>query len=104
MEVVIAHPAVRKFIGGLGGPANSKTIRLLELLGREGAHLGMPVSRHLSGDIFELRILGTQNIRILYAPHDGRIYLLHAFAKKAQKMAQKDIALAHARLAQLRTI
>ena len=104
MEVVAAHPDVRKFINTLEDPTSSKTVRLLEMLSEKGPHLGMPISRYLGDHLFELRVIGTRNIRVLYAPLSNRIFLLHAFAKKSQKLSKHDLALARDRLSHLRAI
>ena len=104
MEVVAAHPSVRKFINTLQDPEGSKTLRLLETLSEKGPNLGMPLSRYLGDHLFELRVLGARSVRILYTPYNNRIFLLHAFVKKSQKVSKHDLKLARARLAHLRTI
>ena len=49
----------------------------------------MPVTRHLDGDIWELRPL---NNRIFYAYYkDGKFILLHHFVKKTQKTPKKEL-------------
>ncbi|MDP3941517.1 MAG: type II toxin-antitoxin system RelE/ParE family toxin, partial [bacterium] len=53
--------------------------------------LGMPHAKRLSSVLFELRIRGRQEIRILYCLRKRSIYLLHGFKKQTQKTPQKEI-------------
>ncbi|KKQ98198.1 MAG: Toxin-antitoxin system, toxin component, RelE family [Candidatus Woesebacteria bacterium GW2011_GWB1_39_12] len=49
-------------------------------------------------DIFELRIVGKKQIRILFTIYDANTYLLiHIFVKKTQKTPIEDIKLAQKR-------
>jgi phage-related protein len=59
-----------------------------------------PLSRHVEGSLFELRV-GRKNIaRVIYFFRQGRrIVLLHGFVKKTQKLPRREIELALRRLA-----
>jgi phage-related protein len=63
---------------------------------------GLKVTRHLRGDVYEVRAHGpTQGYRILFATegHHRQILLaLEAFSKKTQKTPPQEIAIAEARL------
>jgi phage-related protein len=62
-----------------------------------GWPVGMPVCRPLSGGIYEVRTVLTQNriARILfYIDKDARMVLLHGFIKKTQKTPDDDLELA----------
>jgi phage-related protein len=63
---------------------------------------GLPVARHLRGDIYEVREDGRdQSYRVLFAPEGryGQILLaLEAFSKKTQRTPPAKINLAEARL------
>lgn len=61
----------------------------------------MPHCKKLTSDIFELRIRGKEEVRILYSTRKGDIYLLHAFKKKSQKTPAKEIKIAEQRMALL---
>lgn len=67
---------------------------------------GPKVTRHLRGEIYEVRAHGpTQSYRILFATegHHGQILLaLEAFSKKSQKTPPREIATAEARLSDWR--
>lgn len=77
----------------------SRTFELLEQFGLEGTH---PHAKKLIGTpLWELRILGSDSIRILYITVTGKIFLLlHGFKKKSQKTPSKEIAVAEKRLSE----
>jgi phage-related protein len=55
-----------------------------------------PLSEHVGGDLFELRVGGKDTARVLYFFRRGRrIVLLHGFVKKSQALPgrEKDLAL-----------
>jgi len=76
----------------------AKIIGTLELLDELGFHLGPPKSKKINKDIYELRVLGDNPIRILYTFHLNTIFILHAFVKKSQKIPQKELKTAVNRL------
>lgn len=91
---------VEEFIKSLDERAKlkvSRTLDLLEEFGLEGAY---PHVKKLTGtSLWELRILGSDSIRILYITMTGRIFLLlHGFKKKKQKTPSKEIKVAEERL------
>ena len=58
--------------------------------------IGMPLCRSLSRGLWEVRSTLTQGriARVLFAEHEGRMILLHAFIKKTQKTPAGDLQLA----------
>jgi phage-related protein len=83
--------ADRKTIG-----ADIKTVQF-------GWPLGMPLVRHLGGDIWEVRIrLENRIARVLFALDADVMVLLHAFIKKDQKTPTADLELAKDRLKAVR--
>lgn len=90
---------VEEFIKSLSRITISKVTRMINLLENNGNLLRMPYSKKLTKEIFELRIRGIEEVRILYSFGRGQtIYLLHGFKKKTQKTPIKEIRLAEARL------
>ena len=89
---------VEEFIKSLEESAIAKVGQEIDLLGKHGPYLAMPHSKKLNNDLYELRIRGRQEIRILYAFAKKDIYLLHAFKKKTQKTPRKEIETARKRL------
>ncbi len=88
--------------------ANSKTARInlnkivayIDVLKEHGTRVGEPVTKHLDGEIWELRPLAN---RILYAFYkDNTFILLHSFMKKTQKTPPQEIEQAKRNLADYR--
>ena len=89
-----------KFIEGLEEKQQSKIYNSLELLEEYGPQISTSHSKKLkSFDIWELRILGSNNLRIFYASIPGRSFLLlHGINKKGQKTPSREIKIAQVRL------
>ena len=67
----------------------NKVVAYLDLLEEYGTRIGEPVTKHLDGDIWELRPLRN---RLLYAYYkDNKFIILHHFIKKTQKTPKKEI-------------
>lgn len=90
---------VEEFIKSLDRPTISKFTHAADLLEKHGPLLKMPHSKRIAGDLYELRIRGRQEVRIIYGFKESRIYLLHAFLKKTQKTPAKEIKIAEQRFA-----
>ena len=68
-----------------------------------GWPLGMPLVKHLQGDLWEVRtMLATRIARVIFAVHGNAMYLLHGFIKKSQKTSPADLALAQKRWKQIK--
>ena len=91
---------VNKFIACLSQKNQARVYWTLDLLREFGLDLKMPYTRHVHGELWELRIQSGRNIyRILYFAHTGRRFvLLHAFQKKTHKTPRKELAVAQRRL------
>lgn len=67
----------------------NKIIAYLDLLEEFGTRIGEPVTKHLDGEIWELRPIKN---RLLYAYYkDNKFILLHHFIKKTKKTPKKEI-------------
>ncbi|MDA2922549.1 type II toxin-antitoxin system RelE/ParE family toxin [Patescibacteria group bacterium AH-259-L07] len=82
---------VEKFITSLGKSTIAKVLRTIDLLELFGRQLGLPHSKKVRSDLFELRIRGQQEVRIFYAFQKGEIILLRGFIKKTQKTPQREL-------------
>lgn len=91
MEVRITND-VEKLIGSLQKKTVAKVLRTIDLLERFGHRLGMPHSRKIDGNLFELRVRGRQEVRIFYAIRNRQAILFHGFIKKSQKIPEKEIS------------
>lgn len=91
---------VFEFIQNLNPKIKSKVIGAMDLLKQLGTLVGPPHSKKVTGTtLWELRILGSDNIRIFYvAVINRKFLLLHAFQKKKQKTDIKEIKTANDRL------
>lgn len=67
----------------------NKIAAYLDMLEEMGTRVGEPVTKHLDGEIWELRPLRN---RILYAYYkDNKFIILHHFVKKTQKTPKREI-------------
>lgn len=67
----------------------NKIVAYLDMLEEMGTRIGKPVTKHLDGEIWELRPLRN---RFLYAYYkDNRFVILHHFLKKTQKTPKREI-------------
>ena len=67
----------------------TKIVAYINMLEEMGTRVGEPVTKHLDGEIWELRPLSD---RILYAYHDEDTFvLLHHFIKKTRKTPVREI-------------
>jgi phage-related protein len=94
---------VREFLDRLSPDEAAKVTVDLDLLEEFGIELGMPHVRPVRGKLWELRIHGRLQHRVLYVAVTGRrLVLLHAFTKKSPKTPLDEIALAERRFAEYR--
>ncbi len=94
MEIKIVDRVLEKFLSSLERSTLAKVLRTIDLLEMFGSELGMPHSKKVTGRIFELRVKGRQEVRILYAFHRNQVILLHGFVKKTAKMPQRELKMA----------
>ncbi len=67
----------------------NKIVAYMDMLEELGTRVGEPVTKHLDGEIWELRPLKN---RFLYAYYkDNRFIILHHFIKKTQKTPKHEI-------------
>ena len=79
----------------------AKITRMIITLGKYGPSLGMPFSKKIDKNLWELRISGKEAIRIFYTFKGSEIVLLHIFKKKTERIPQKEIKLATQRIERL---
>jgi len=99
-ETIQGNSPVFEFIQNLDPKLKSKVIGVMGLLKELGTLVGPPHSKKVTGTpLWELRLLGGDNLRIFYiAIINRRFLLLHAFLKKKQKTDAKEIKTAMDRL------
>lgn len=94
MEIKIFDDTIEKFIRYLEKSAAAKVLRTIDLLEEFGKKLGMPHSKKVAHNLFELRVRGKQEVRIFYMFRNNEIILLHGFIKKSQQIPQKELKIA----------
>ena len=97
MEVQLLED-VEQFLEQLEQPALVKVLRTIDLLEEFGSSLRAPHSKPLGKGIFELRVRGIQEVRLLYAFHKHCAVVLYGFLKKSQRIPRKEIEHASALL------
>ena len=75
----------------------AKFNRLADLLASLGPSLSLPYSRKITHELFELRIKGKNEIRVIYTKVKDTYILLHAFPKKTKKTPKKEIETSESR-------
>jgi len=102
-ETAAGNRPVKKFLDDLEAADAAEIVAgMLDVKER-----GLEAARHLRGDIWEVRVIGTNRIfRVLFAP-EGRfkqvLLALEGFTKKSQKTPPATIKLAERRLADWRS-
>lgn len=87
---------VKEFIDSLEMKQKIKVFHIFKLIIEYGINSIPQHTKKLSGiPLWEIRILGKDNIRILYIiPRRETVLLLHGFIKKTQKTNPKEINIA----------
>jgi hypothetical protein len=101
MEIKLADDSVEEFIGSLEKQTIARVLHTIDLLETFGNKLGMPHSKMIQKDLFELRIRGKQEVRILYTFSKRNAVLLFGFVKKTEKTPRRYIELALLKTKQL---
>jgi len=94
---------VKEFITTQEKTTIAKIIHKINLLETYGPLLDLPHSKKITTELYELRIRGRNEIRVIYTFLNRNIYLLHAFKKKTQKIPIHEIETAKDRYLQLLT-
>lgn len=98
MRISFFDDNLEKFIGMLEKTTIAKVFRTIDLFEKFGHQLGMPHSKKVDRGIFELRIRGTQEVRIFYVFCTGAAILLHGYIKKTQKMSKRELSTAKSKM------
>lgn len=87
---------IRGFLDECNKQQQAKLLRIIENIKQYGLQSVIPHLKKLEGyPLWEIRILGKDNIRVIYALLvEKEILLLHGFFKKSQKTPLADINIA----------
>lgn len=88
--------AVSDFLDELNPKQQAKVLRIFMYIKEYGLQSVIPHIKKLSGTpLWEIRILGQDNIRVIYVlVSEHGVLILHAFIKKKQKTPKKEIEIA----------
>jgi phage-related protein len=91
---------VKDFIDSLEKIAQAKLLRLFQAINLYGLPAVLPHVKRLTGTpLYELRIVGKDNIRLMYfVPLKERIVVLHGFIKTTNKTPVRELTIALKRL------
>ena len=91
---------ISDFLDSLSYKQQSKILRIIKYIREYGLEAVITHTRKLTGyPLWEIRILGKDNIRVIYAILlKDTVLLLHGFIKKSQKTPPKEIQKALLRL------
>lgn len=84
---------VKEFINSLDIKTNAKILKVLRYMKSYGLESVSSYIKKLSGSpLWEIRILGKTNVRILFALYGkGTVWVLHGFIKKTNKTPRNDL-------------
>lgn len=84
---------IDEFLDSLSQKQQAKILRIFNYIKEYGLLSILPHVKKLSGTpLWEIRILGQDNIRVIYiVPHFDIVLILHGFFKKTQKTPKKEI-------------
>lgn len=92
---------VSDLLDSLSQKQQAKILRIMQYITKYGMSSILPHTKKLTGTpLWEIRILGKDNLRVLYViPSKNIVLVLHGFVKKKQKTPLKEIDIALNRLA-----
>lgn len=101
-ETSSGEKVVDEFIKKQQPQAKAKIAHIVKLLKQYGNRLILPHSKALGSGIYELRIKGQEEIRIIYCfTPQKTIYLLHGFKKQTQQIPSRELNIALQRMKSL---
>ena len=101
MTSLSIHHSVRKFLKTLPPDLKSKATEQLDALEMFGRLLPPPDSKKVAANLFELRIQGSVQVRLLYGFSGDTVYIVNSFVKKSNKIPPRELRTAHRRFGEL---
>lgn len=89
-RVMLEHHVI-PFINDLQKVPQTKFARLRKLLMEYGPDLGMPHSRQIRNQLFELRIRGSQEVRLFCTAKGHDIFIFYGFIKKTDRIPKREL-------------
>lgn len=88
---IITTDETERFISGLDPKVEAKARKRIHLLQEYGHILRMPHSRYIMPNIFELRTIGKDNVRLIYTFRDNMAIIFHAYMKKTEEISGHEM-------------
>jgi hypothetical protein len=79
-------PRVTKFINDQDLQTSARIQKMLETLEMEGYKIEMPYSKQIGNNMYELRIKGKKQVRLIYTFKNNKALVFYGFIKKTQKI------------------
>ena len=92
MKVTITEET-GKFIRDFNKKTRAKIEQRLIVLETFGHMIRMPYSRYVQQGIFELRVVGKDNIRLIYTFKQDEAIVFHAFIKKTEQISAYEMSI-----------
>ena len=92
------------YISTLSTDTKGKIFKSLDLVEDFGPMIGMPHVKKIEKQIYELRTRGQEEIRLLFTCSKQKIFFLHIFKKKTQKIPGRELNVARKRLPEARRL
>jgi phage-related protein len=89
---------IQDFIVSTEKVTQAKILKSLDLVEIYGVKAGMPHVKKITKDLFELRVRGKQEVRLLFVQKGKKTCFLHGFLKKTNKIPKNEIKTALKRL------
>lgn len=97
-RIKFARDDIYDFLKSLDLRLSIKIFSLLEVLDEVGVYLDSSKLKKVHKYIYELRVVGKIQVRVLCTFREDKIFVLHAFVKKTQKIPKKELDTAIHRL------
>ena len=94
MKVILSDTKLEKFVQSLEPSTIAKGLRTMDLLEMFGNSLGLPHSKKVRKNLYELRVRGKQEVRIFYIQNRNGATLLHGFIKKTPGIPRRELKVA----------
>lgn len=91
MKINFLFSETYDFLFNLDDVSVGKIIKAVGLLEEYGHTIRYPHTKYISDGVFELRVIGSNNIRIFFIFQNDEAVILHAIIKKTQKIPKKEI-------------
>jgi len=103
-EVIFFNEKIEQQILRMPRGIRVRLLKLLELMEQHGPNLGMPHTRSMGNELFEIRAKAKEGLgRFFYCTKiQNQIVILHSFIKKEQKTPKKHLEIAQKRLREVK--